>query len=229
VKRLPSLVLIAALLCAGATMALAEIKFPPAGTSYQDARAALQKQGVTVKEAPYCVKAYATDEKAACFAIFREKTSDGWTHFIMAELDSSSSKARVKNVRYAPTASGLEAIPPPNAKDIPKLKGPYYPAARNQLLGLGYKPMQRLDTSFGRVCLSYECKRIVMLPEADCSGTGYSYCHNIWLAPDGRVLVVITAGETAERLYRAFWTTRKDVRSEALTVSANPRPRPQRN
>lgn len=221
------LVLGAALLFVGTPVALADVKFPPVGTSYQDARTALRKQGVRVEKTPDCVTPVSTSGKTWCFAVFREKTPDGWTHFIVAELDQS--KSRVTKIRYAVTSEGLQSIPPPDASDIPKLKPPYYPVMRNQLLKLGYRPMQRLDTSFGKACVDYECKRFAMLPESNCSGTGYSYCSHLWLAPDGRVLHVITQGETVADLYRAIWTTRKEVRNEALTVSANPRPRLQRN
>lgn len=107
-------------------------------------------------------------------------------------------------------ASGLPAA----TADIPKLPWSYG-AARRTLMDLGYKPTNASKFVWSACARALDsddyitCDADLPLPEiANCAGTGEGFCEAYWLAPDQRVLRVVTIGEPQPgAIYQLEWAT----------------------
>jgi len=131
-----------------------------------------------------------------------------------AAAPSAGDKAAKTTVagRVAPVAPSATPAAPPSLD-------PVYWAARRQLLALGYRPA-KAKTDPWRVCADamenpddLQCEPDMVLPEvADCSGTGMGFCLTYWIASDGRVLKIITAGEPQPYgVHAVSWATPEDL------------------
>jgi hypothetical protein len=191
----------------------AELRFPAYGTPFPEAKSLLLRQGL----APAPDKPRRPDRRypdldcfhgSVCEALFIFRDSDGWGEYVV--VLAHPAKALVVDTYFARPADGHPAIPPPEPPDVPKLKGAYF-VARQRLRELGYVPMRTVGEA-ARVCLDVKCHRLGTLPEAQCA-MDIPICNTFWRGPDGRVLKVMTIGETrAGNIYYVTWSSHREQR-----------------
>jgi hypothetical protein len=217
------------------------LQFPAKGTSYAEARAALLKQGLVITRDPripdakeraairkdgwvvakelapldrrfHELRCWKHIKYTDCHALFLETSEDGWRTYVIVDVDPKDET--VIDASYPAPAEGLPAISPPLPRDVPQIKGSYL-KARATLRALGFRPGRghQPDDLAGAVCLDEHCKREGRLPEAQCSGSGQSYCNAYWISPGGRVLLVGTIGERP-RVYWVVWSTWKALHAD---------------
>jgi len=201
----------------------AQPALPAPGTPYAEARRALIAQGLTPDtartEAPhpdYPELDCPPEGSGGCRGLFLRREADGWRRYFV--VLTAGAPPVVQEARSPYTAEGLLSIPPPLAPDIPKLPQDYF-AARRQLLQLGFKPT-RAATPPLSVCAralesgqSIDCAPDLPLPEVmSCSGTGAGVCEAYWLAPDHRVLRILTIGEPSPGdLHHLEWASAEQI------------------
>jgi hypothetical protein len=192
------------------------VRFPALGTPYAAARVLLLKQGLEIAPDPFPQSHDRQfheldcdwDDGKHCRALFLLRRANGWRDYVVVEIDARS--RAVTRADYPFDAEALASIPPPLAGDVPQLKGSYL-RARRQLARLGFKPAHRRRAP-AEMCVDEDCKRMVLVPEAQCSGTGLSYCDAYWISRNGRVLCVTTIGEDDPAIFFVAWTTKEELR-----------------
>ena len=222
--------------------------FPPPGMPYVDARASLLKQGLTIvfekrtydspkqraeerkkgiishepmpsSDPKYReIDCWKLDKEEDCRALFLDTDERGWKYYVVVMIDPKTNK--IEDVHYPATVEALPAIPPPLPANVPQITGNYF-RARKILKEKGFRPIQKTsDTWSVSVCRDLTCKHYIKLPEADCSGTGASFCTADWISPDKRVLKVTTIGEYPE-VYFAEWSSWKKLEQNSDNSSQN--------
>ncbi|MBI3677991.1 MAG: hypothetical protein HY243_15390 [Proteobacteria bacterium] len=147
-----------------------------------------------------------------CTALFLETDERGWRNYVVVAVDLKN--LTVVNADYPSTSDALPSIPGPVARDVPKLQGSYL-KARGTLRALGFKPARNRDhDNWARICFDDDCNRSVTLPEAQCSGTGMSFCTAYWISPNKRVLRITTIGERDPDIYFMEWSTWKNFKKD---------------
>ncbi|WP_374574758.1 hypothetical protein [Phenylobacterium sp.] len=193
---------------------------PAVGAPYAEARRALLSQGMTPAldqvESPhpsFPELSCPSGEPAPCRALFLHKDTDGWRRYLVVETTAGPAPV-VTAARPPFTAEGLLAIPPAPAADIPRLPKTYL-AARQALIRLGFKPTHASSEVFSTCSTapapdgSGACAADLPLPEIkSCAGTGAGFCEAYWLAPDKRVLRIVTVYEPQPGdIYHLAWAT----------------------
>lgn len=196
---------------------------PSKGMPYAEARTMLLKQGLKLSSdardnpSPDYPEVDCPKTWTICEGDFLFKDRDGWTYHILVSTEGDPPVVFTAN--FAHDVDGQPSIAPPEAPDIPKT-AKLYGVARRQLLTLGYRPT-RASAEPWKACAKaisskghIDCPDDVTLPEvANCSGTGLGRCQAYWLAPNGRVLTVLTMGEPQPgHIYYKSWATRAEMR-----------------
>jgi hypothetical protein len=208
--------ILASLSIVGASPDQPSLQFPTKGISYVQARAMLFKQGLRIAPDRPSKPDQTFGEldcptsffRHACRALFLEKKPDGWRNYVVVYVNQSDKT--VISANYPTTVEGMLSIPPPLSANVPQIKGSYL-VARERLRELGFRPARRIG-EHSRICVDIGCRHQIVLPEAECSGTGASFCNAYWIAKNGRVLDVVTVGEVHPGVYFVRWTTPKELR-----------------
>lgn len=204
--------------CCGLAASADSIHFPPAGMPYGQAKHLMLEEGFRVARDPRRglpqkpnlrhQEINCGGDQPVCHALFiRKRPEDGWQDYAIVLVKSDT--LQVVTAHWSAPMDGLLPIPPPEASDVPQLKGFYF-TARKQLRKLGFTPLRMQWPS--KTCANEKgaCGRLVVMPEATCS-SDTAECTSFWLASNGRVLKVQTIGERlGGEIYYVNWSTRRE-------------------